>query len=140
MTRICNSILVTTVLALSALVGTAAAGGEDLTIIRSTVDGGGGAMSGGTFTLRGSIGQHDASMGPMSEVGFDVLGGFWTPSVIGSPCPADLNGDGVLNFFDLQIFLQAFSAQDPIADFNDDTVFDFFDVLAFLNAYSLGCP
>ena len=56
------------------------------------------------------------------------------------PCNADLNGDGVLNFFDISAFLTAFGAQDPIADFTGDGVFNFFDVSGFLTAYSAGCP
>lgn len=55
-------------------------------------------------------------------------------------CPADFNDDTMLNFFDVQAFLQAFSSQDPRADFNDDTMFNFFDVQAFLQAFSAGCP
>ena len=55
-------------------------------------------------------------------------------------CAPDLNGDGVLDFFDVQAFLQAFSTQNPVGDFNDDSVFDFFDVQAFLQAFSSGCP
>ena len=55
-------------------------------------------------------------------------------------CPADLNNDGTLNFFDVQAFLQAFAVQDPIADFTNDGVFDFFDVQAFLQAFAAGCP
>jgi FG-GAP repeat len=58
----------------------------------------------------------------------------------GASCAADLNGDGVLDFFDVSAFLNAFSAQDPVADFNGDGLFDFFDVQAFLNAYAVGCP
>lgn len=57
-----------------------------------------------------------------------------------SPCPSDLNGDGVLNFFDVSAFLTAFQASDPIADFNNDGAFDFFDVSAFLTAFLAGCP
>jgi reprolysin-like metallo-peptidase family M12B len=56
------------------------------------------------------------------------------------PCLADLNGDGMLDFFDLSTFLSAFSAQDPSADFNGDGLFDFFDVSTFLNLFSAGCP
>ncbi|MEZ6164173.1 MAG: FG-GAP-like repeat-containing protein [Phycisphaerales bacterium] len=56
------------------------------------------------------------------------------------PCPADLNGDGVLNFFDISAFLNAFNAMNPIADFTNDGVFNFFDVSAFLNAFNAGCP
>ncbi len=54
-------------------------------------------------------------------------------------CDADLNDDGLLDFFDISAFLTAFSANDPIADFNADGVYDFFDVSAFLNLYSAGC-
>jgi len=54
--------------------------------------------------------------------------------------PADLNQDGVLNFFDVSAFLSAFAAQDPIADFSNDGVFNFFDVSAFLSAFAAGCP
>ncbi len=55
-------------------------------------------------------------------------------------CPADLNGDGNLNFFDVSAFLSAFSAGDPIADFNNDGNYNFFDVSAFLGAFAAGCP
>jgi len=50
------------------------------------------------------------------------------------PCPADLNDDGVLNFFDVSTFL----AQRP--DYNGDGGFDFFDVSKFLNDFAAGCP
>ena len=55
-------------------------------------------------------------------------------------CGPDLNADGLLDFFDVQFFLQAFSSQDPLGDFNEDGRYDFFDVQAFLNAFSTGCP
>ena len=60
--------------------------------------------------------------------------------VPGGVCEADLTGDGVLDFFDVSAFLNAFNAQDSIADFTGDGVFDFFDVSAFLNSYNAGCP
>jgi hypothetical protein len=55
-------------------------------------------------------------------------------------CPADLTGDGVLDFFDVSAFLNAYNAMDPAADFTGDGVFNFFDVSAFLNAFNAGCP
>lgn len=55
-------------------------------------------------------------------------------------CPADLNNDGNLDFFDVSAFLSAFTAQNPIADFTYDGLFNFFDVSAFLSAFSAGCP
>ena len=55
-------------------------------------------------------------------------------------CPADLNGDGSLDFFDISAFLNAFNSGDSIADFDGDGSFTFFDVSGFLNAYNAGCP
>jgi hypothetical protein len=57
-----------------------------------------------------------------------------------SVCPADLTGDGVLNFFDVSAFLNAYNTMDPAADFTGDGVFNFFDVSGFLNAFNAGCP
>jgi CxxC motif-containing protein (DUF1111 family) len=56
------------------------------------------------------------------------------------PCPADMNGDGILNFFDVSVFLGAYTSMDPSADFTNDGEFNFFDVSQFLGAYSAGCP
>ncbi len=55
-------------------------------------------------------------------------------------CPADLTGDGTLDFFDISAFLTAFGNQDPVADFTGDGSFDFFDISTFLTAFSAGCP
>ena len=55
-------------------------------------------------------------------------------------CLADLTGDGLLNFFDISAFLQAFGAQDSSADFNGDGLFNFFDISDFLAAFAAGCP
>ncbi len=57
------------------------------------------------------------------------------------PCgPADLNEDGLLDFFDVQMFLQGFSDQDSISDFATPFgTFDFFDVQAYLQLFSEGC-
>ena len=55
-------------------------------------------------------------------------------------CPADMTGDGILNFFDVSVFLTAFSSQNPIADFTGDGIYNFFDVSAFLTSFSAGCP
>jgi len=56
------------------------------------------------------------------------------------PCPADRNGDEVLDFFDLQDFLNDFVAMDPSADLNEDSLWDFFDLLQYLGDFSAGCP
>lgn len=55
-------------------------------------------------------------------------------------CPADLTGDGSLDFFDVSAFFAAFTSQDPAADFDADGNWNFFDLSAFLNAFNAGCP
>lgn len=52
---------------------------------------------------------------------------------------ADLNDDGVLDFFDVAGFLQWFSSHDERADLDGNNAFDFFDVLTFLQRFSSGC-
>ncbi len=59
---------------------------------------------------------------------------------IAGDCPADVNGDGVLNFTDVSAFVAAFSVQDPAADFSGDGVINFVDVSAFVAAFTAGCP
>lgn len=54
-------------------------------------------------------------------------------------CPADLNEDGSLDFFDLQLFLNWYAAGDLHADFVPDGRLDFFDLQAFLGAFVQGC-
>ena len=100
----------------------------------STIDGGGAInTSGGSFALSGTIGQPDAGA-PMTGGSFSLTGGFWAGVSTVAPCPADLNGDGALDFFDISFFLS------NEVDFNGDTVFDFFDISAFLSSFSAGCP
>jgi subtilisin-like proprotein convertase family protein len=90
-----------------------------------------GEAAGGVWTLRVSdLSAFDT--GVVLESCLNI-----TTSIV---CTPDLNGDGVLDFFDVSAFLSAFTSQDPIADFTGDGQFNFFDVSAFLNAFSAGCP
>lgn len=55
-------------------------------------------------------------------------------------CPADLDGScGVLDLADLNIFVEGFLAQDPIADINIDGLFDLTDVQLFIESFLAGC-
>ncbi|MBU6412302.1 MAG: hypothetical protein KGS45_02415 [Planctomycetes bacterium] len=72
----------------------------------------------------------------------------WTPAntlittgqnILCRQCPADINGDGIVDFFDYLDYVAAFSGGLPIADFNGDGVIDFFDYLDFVAAFSSGC-
>ncbi|MCR9075543.1 MAG: alpha amylase C-terminal domain-containing protein [bacterium] len=55
-------------------------------------------------------------------------------------CPADLNDDGELNFFDVSAFLVAYTGGDLSVDFDGSGTLDFFDVSTFLVAFNAGCP
>ncbi len=114
----------------------------------------------------GATGQEDAFTiyapplggpdGPIFHAGLFWFGGFaceglsYTPMasfehVLYGPsgfdcCPADINCDGALNFFDISEFLSLFAAQDPGADFDNNGTWNFFDISAFLAAFSAGCP
>lgn len=56
------------------------------------------------------------------------------------PCIADMNGDDMLDFYDVSAFIEALLNQHVTADLQPDGSFDFFDVSAFLNAFTAGCP
>jgi hypothetical protein len=66
------------VLAVPTLVGMAANGYE---INWWTVDGGGGESSGGDYTLKGTIGQPDAS-NTLSGGDYALRGGFWVEGIL----------------------------------------------------------
>jgi len=61
------------------------------------------------------------------------------PSIASPDCLVDLNGDGQLDFADVQIFLDAFASESSLADFNNDGVYDFFDLQIFLSLFGEGC-
>lgn len=66
------------------------------------------------------------------KVGNNKIEAVWT-------CEADLNGDGNLDFFDVQNFLNAFANEALYGDYNGDGSNNFFDVQAFLNDFTAGC-
>ncbi|QOI99123.1 MAG: hypothetical protein HRU70_00905 [Phycisphaeraceae bacterium] len=59
-------------------------------------------------------------------------------------CPADFNGDGFLDFFDLDAYVECFEGlgcpDGKNADFNGDGFLDFFDLDAYVLAFEEGCP
>ena len=54
-------------------------------------------------------------------------------------CAADFNHDGVVNYLDLNAFLNAYFLKSASADFNHDGVVTAADAMAFMNAYLAGC-
>jgi hypothetical protein len=93
----------------------------DYQITWSTIDGGGGRSSSGQYVLTGTIGQPDAAN--TAGGNYELLGGFWPGGPLcfvdfpdftkfaeywletGSNLPADLNTDGVVNIYDLKLFV-----------------------------------
>jgi hypothetical protein len=53
--------------------------GQSFSITSSKIAGGGGASSGGSFSLAGTIGQHDT--GTMSGGNYTLDGGFWSAAI-----------------------------------------------------------
>lgn len=53
-------------------------------------------------------------------------------------CPGDLNGNGIVTFEDLAIFLSWYNVGDPLADINGDGQVTFDDIQAFLSIWSPG--
>jgi FG-GAP repeat protein len=58
---------------------------------------------------------------------------------ISDTCFADFNGDGIVDFLDVQDLHAAFLIGDFSADMNLDGQLDFSDILLFLDAFSQGC-
>jgi len=58
---------------------------------------------------------------------------------VSNPCPADLNGDGVVDNGDIGVFITFFLAQNPAADFNGDGIVDNGDIGFFITAFLAGC-
>lgn len=51
----------------------------------SKVTGGGGTSTGGVYSLSGTIGQHDATIQPMTGGSYSLTGGFWSISAVQPP-------------------------------------------------------
>ncbi|MFT5423665.1 MAG: subtilisin-like proprotein convertase family protein [Phycisphaerales bacterium] len=63
----------------------------------------------------------------------------FTITVFGTGCPADLNGDGILDSGDIQAFIALFLAGDLAADLNGDGIVDNGDIGDFVLAFLAGC-
>ena len=110
----------------------------------STIDGGGGASTGGSFSLTGTIGQHDAAA--QSGGTFVLGGGFWFTPPLAALCYPNCDtstGTPVLTPNDFQCFLDKFAANDPYANCDHSSGVPLLtanDFQCFLNAYAAGCP
>jgi hypothetical protein len=139
MTRVVSSVLA----AALACALTTEAQAQPYAIDWSTIDGGGGTVQGGSYTLSGTIGQPDASA-PLVGPTYTLTGGFW-PGVgaVSMACnPADLAEPfGTLDLADISMFVTAFQALEPAADLAPPFgTFDLADISVFVTAFLAGCP
>lgn len=104
----------------------------------STIDGGGGISSGGSFELRGTIGQPDAARRAAGGT-LTVTGGFWSGGSVAQPCTADLNDDGIIDLSDFFLFFANWDSDQLLADINLDYTLDLTDFFAFFDSYDVGC-
>ncbi|QOJ01584.1 MAG: hypothetical protein HRU70_14290 [Phycisphaeraceae bacterium] len=69
--------------------------------------------------------------------------GFFVLTPLGDGCPADFNGDGFLDFFDLDAFVACFEGEGcpdgRDSDYNGDGFTDFFDLDAYIAEFEAGC-
>jgi hypothetical protein len=121
------------------LVVPAAYGTDVYEIVWSTLDGGGGVLTGDGFELAATIGQHDA-VSQLTDGAYVLEGGYWV-SGGGSGrifCKADINQDDFLDFFDFDAFIARYE-RGFMADYNEDGFIDFFDYDAFVQDFERGC-
>lgn len=105
-----------------------------------TIDGGGGALVGSSYTLSGTIGQADA--GVLEGATYQLTGGFWGSTGPSGCGLADVAPpQGVLDLSDINVFISGFLSQDPVSDVSPPFgVFDLSDISAFINGFIGGCP
>lgn len=59
--------------------------------------------------------------------------------IIKDPCPADITGEGDVDFSDFLAFFNCFDVGDPCGDIDGNPGTDFGDFLAFFNGFDTGC-
>jgi hypothetical protein len=103
----------------------------DYSIEWQTIDGGGGTSSGGTYTLTGTIAQHDAAYSQGGQ--YEVLGGFWP----GGPLCA-------VDFHDFARFAEYWleTGDNLPADLfeDDNNIIDLLDLEKFVDEWLCYCP
>ncbi len=122
--------------AIGAAAAAAGAGAPVYSIEQSTIDGGGGALVGTTHTLTGTIGQPDAADALVGTT-YELEGGFWMAAP--PACPGDANGDGAVNFEDLNLVLGSWGGAGPDGDVDGSGAVNFEDLNIVLGNWAGDC-
>ncbi|QOJ00227.1 MAG: dienelactone hydrolase family protein [Phycisphaeraceae bacterium] len=116
----------------SAVVGPVAPGGAAPWVLRAGSDG---VTWAGNPTAAGVV----VSARSLADGGTRA----WAGVMVSWFCPADVNRDGFIDFFDVDVFVSCFEGEGcgegVVADFNGDGFVDFFDLDAFAGAFGAGC-
>ncbi len=104
----------------------------------------------GDRTADGRWGDYlDIAMDPDDDKTFWIVGMYrksfgWQTWIdrftINAPCPADLDLNGTLDFFDISLYIGSFNSQLDSADLNNDGVWNFFDISLYIQQFNEGCP
>ncbi|MEZ6318681.1 MAG: GC-type dockerin domain-anchored protein [Phycisphaerales bacterium] len=96
------------------------------------------------FTVSSDTHHLRSSLGDGGDVVFTLFFSDGSMGVfgasLGSACPADVNGDGVLNLDDVNVFAAAFVGGNLIADVDGNGVLNLDDVNVFAASFIAGCP
>lgn len=88
---------------------------------------------------------HDLSWFALGDPGtvlyvFQVMAPFTDFYNSAGGCLADMNGDGILDLSDINMFVNAFMSGDPTGDLDGNSIFDLNDINAFVASFTGGCP
>lgn len=107
-------------------------------IERYVIAGGGGTSSGGSFSVSGTIGQHDAGQ-PMAGGNFELTGGFWAHAgESATRLCADQNSDGAVTPTDFTAWIANYNANDLRADVNQNGTIEPTDFTSWIGAFNQG--
>ena len=129
-------------LALMVLTGAATvAAHAQYALITSTIAPGGGHITSGDYELTATIGQ---TVSPMALGGGDYVlsSGFIAQIPVPSDCAGDADGDGSVNFADLEILLEAWATSVPPGtngDIDGSGFVDFTDLAELLEYWGTSC-
>ncbi|MEO1535222.1 MAG: GC-type dockerin domain-anchored protein [Planctomycetota bacterium] len=117
---------------------TDAASAQPFEMRKQVIAGGGARLEAGQFQLTGTV---NATAGGRLEAGqFRLTGGLYPLGGSGGiDCPADTNGDGLVNPADFNAWVIAFNTQSPACDQNADGLCNPADFNAWVLNFNNGC-